>query len=139
VSDQSNDPFQMMRKDSHPPVVKRVEYGVPQGFCAKMTLHHRMDQDIYRATDAQSRKAVGADASGLSFVDENSARLFHGIGNGCRFAVIECGGCWADDELLKILRGRISKANDFHEAGSREFMQAVQIFPSAPPPCLKLS
>jgi hypothetical protein len=128
-----------MRQHSHSPVLKRPEDRFGQGFVAQITLHLRMGQDIHCAADAQFGKTLAADSSGLSFIDENSACVFHSVGYGCGFAVVERGGSWADNEFLEVPACHLAEANDLHEATSHEFVQTIRISPSAPSPGFEFS
>jgi hypothetical protein len=129
----------MTRKDSHPSVLKRVEYRFRQSFYAQMKLDLRMDQYVHSAPDSQYRKAIGTNARGLSFVDESGSRLFHCIGDGCRFSVIQRCRCRPDNKLGKILRRNITKTNDFHEANIHKLVQAVEIVSSVSAACIEFS
>src|ERR1035441_9983084 len=104
----------MLREDSHPPDMKRVEYGVRQSCRAEFLPNPRVREKINRTANAEVRITAGADAVGLPLINEGD-RPVHSCGNvrdGSGFTIVERQRGRTDDQLFEMQCGGIIKSDD---------------------------
>ena len=70
-------------------MIKCIVDGVAQMFPSKGIYDGCVRQYVYSATDDEFRKARCANAVGFALVNQRNRTAFDGIGDRCRFTVIE--------------------------------------------------
>ena len=101
-------------------------------------LNLALSEHVYRAPDGEVREVLGADPNGLAVIDESDRRLFDGVGDGCRFTVIESLGGRAADKGGEARRTDITELNLVDEALLDQQIKSVGVSSARPSTELKL-
>src|ERR1039458_685799 len=117
--DQCDHPLDVMRKDSHAPVIESTEHRVRQYLFPEAMLHSRMCEDVHRGADSQFGKSLGTNTSSLPLVNDRYTLLADGIGNGRGRTGGQGHGGGSNDKILKMRRSTFAESFYFYRARRR--------------------